>query len=267
MHQCDKSRRFLIKQWVTKPVKKEGITQFFLTLKLECCNYEELVDLLMTHLKTMAEHTFMASWNYVQYKQAKKNILVVDVIMDHDFSQNYLCKHQKEVQGLHWRHKQVTVMPTVVHYRCEKCHQLTTHEIFHVPVDLKHDAHLVRAFTARTLSNLRQNKVQICKIIEFTDQAPSQYKNKTAFNHLSTYNISMQKNYFGVRHGKSSCDACTGRVKQGVRRLVQSKQEVVNNAKTFYEACIKHLQQPLLQCKDKCQHYILTYEYHNKLAK
>ena len=103
----------------------------------------------MNHI---AGHTFMASWNYVQYKQARKKILIGDVIMVHDFAQNYLCKHQKEVQGLHWRHKQVTVMLTVVHYRCVRCHQLTSHEIVHVSEDLKHDAHLVKAFTARTLS-------------------------------------------------------------------------------------------------------------------
>ena len=205
----DKSRRFLIKQWVTKTVKKEGTTQSFLTWKFERCNYEQLVDLLMDHMNHMAEHTFMASWNYVQYKQARKNILIGDVIMVHEFAQNYLCKHQKEVQGLHWRHKQVTVMPTlyaytVVHYRCVKCHQLTTHQIVHVSEDFKHDAHLVKAFTARTLSVLRQNKVEIHKIIKFTDQAPSQHKNKTAFNHLCSHNICIQKNHFGVRHGKSS---------------------------------------------------------------
>ena len=113
-------------------------------------------------------------------------MLVGDVIMVHNFAKNYLCQHQYH---LHWRHKQVTVMPTVVHYKCAKCHQLTTHEIVHVSEDLKHDAHLVKAFTARTLSVLRKNKIQICKIIEFTDQAPSQNKNKTAFNHLTTSKI------------------------------------------------------------------------------
>ena len=138
-------------------------------------------------------------------------------------------------------------MPTVVHYRCVKWHQLTTHEIVNVSEDLKHDAHLVKAFTARTLSVLRKNNVDMHKIIEFTDQAPSQYKNKTAFNHLASYKIPIQKNYFGVRHGKSSCDACTGRVKQGVTRLVKSEQEVVNSARTFYESCVKHLQKPLLE--------------------
>ena len=155
-------------------------------------------------MEVVAEHTFMASWNYCQYKQARKNILIGDVILVHDFAQNYLCKHQKEVQGLHWRHKQVTVMPTVAHYRCVKCQQLTTHEIVHVSEDLKHDAHLVKVFTARSLSVLKKNNVDIHKIIEVTDQAPSQYKNKTAFHNLCNSKIPIQKNFFEVKHGKSS---------------------------------------------------------------
>ena len=84
---------------------------------------------------------------------------------------------------------------------------------------------------------------------------------------MANNKVPTQKIFFGIRHGKSSCDACTGRVKQGVTRLVQTEQEVVNSAQTFYEACIKHLQKPLTQSQDACQHYILTFEYHNKLGK
>ena len=73
------------------------------------------------------------------------------------------------------------------------------------------------------------------------------------------------KNYFGVCHGKSSCDACTGRVKQGISRLVRSEIEVVNSATTFYTACVKHLAKPP-KCKSgECQHHILTFELHPKL--
>ena len=126
-------------------------------------HFKELVDLLMQSMEVMAKHSFMASWNYCQYKQARKNILIGDVIFVHDFAQNYLCKHQKEVQGLHWRHKQVTVMPTVAHYRHVKCQQLITHEIVHVSEDLKHDAHLVKVFTARSLSVLKKNNVNMHK--------------------------------------------------------------------------------------------------------
>ena len=138
----------------------------------------------------------------------KKNILVGDVIFVHDFAQNYLCQHQNECQGLHWGHKQVTIMPTVVHYRCSKCNQLVTHEIVNITDDMKHGAHIVKMFTERSINVLKQNYVNICKIIKFMDQAPSQYKNKTAFNYLANCDIPKQKNYFGGRHGKSLCDAC-----------------------------------------------------------
>ena len=74
-----------------------------------------------------------------------------DIIFVHDFAQNYLCQHQNEVQGLHWRHKQVTLMPTVAHFKCSKCHQLATHEIVHISDDMKHDAHLVKVFTKKAL--------------------------------------------------------------------------------------------------------------------
>ena len=103
----------------------------------------------------------------------------------------------------------------------------------------------------------------IHKIIEFTDQAPPpQYKNKTAFHYLKDRKFPVVKNFFGVCYGKSSYDACTGRVKQGVTRLVKAGTEVVNSAKTFCKCCVKHLQKPKTNA---CQHYILTFELHYKL--
>ena len=261
---CDKSKHFLVKLWVTKTVhNKEGNTQSFLHWKYERCNYEQPVNLLM---ETMAEHLFMASWNYVQYREARRNISVGYIIFVHDFVQNYLCEQQNEAQGLHWVHKQVTLMPTVAHYRYVKCEQLVTHEIVHITDDLKHDAHLVKLFTAWSIEVLKANNVDIHKILEFTDQAPSKYKNITAFNYLANSKIPKQRNYFSTRHGRSSCDACTGRVKQGISRLVKSGQAVIDDAQSFYDECIQHLEKPLVQ-SDQCQDHILTFELHKKIVK
>ena len=115
----------------------------------------------------------------------------------HDFVQNCLCQHQNKVQGLYWRHKQVTIMPTVAHYRCCKCEQLVTHEILHITDDMKYDALIVKMFTEKSIKVLQNNNVTVCKIIKFMDQAPSLYKNKTAFNYLTNSQIPTQKNYFG----------------------------------------------------------------------
>ena len=102
-------------------------------------------------------------------------------------------------------------MPTVAHYCCVKCEQLVTHEIVHITDDLKHDAHLVKLFTSKSIEVLKAHNVEKQKIIKFTDQVPSQYKNKTAFNYLANSKIPTQRNHFGTRHDKSSCDAYTGR--------------------------------------------------------
>ena len=59
----------------------------------------------------MAEHTFMATWNYCQYKKVKQNFVEGDVLMVDDFAQNYLCENQNEPQGLHWLYQQVTIHP------------------------------------------------------------------------------------------------------------------------------------------------------------
>ena len=77
----------------------------------------------------------------------------------------------------------VTMMPTVAHYICPKkdCNGLVTHEIVHISPDLKHDAHVAKQFTTLAIDVIRKNGIKIHKIVQFTDQAPSQYKNKTAF--------------------------------------------------------------------------------------
>ena len=164
----------------------------------------------------MAEHSFMASWNYWQYKLARRNIIHGDIIMVHDFAQNYLCTHQNKVQRLDWHHKQVTLMPTMAYYLCPKWHGNVTHKIVHVSDDLQHDTHLVKVFANRSDQILEDSGIAKHKIIEFTDQSPSQYKYKTAFHYLKGQKFPVVKNAFGFCHGKSPCDADTGRVKLDV---------------------------------------------------
>ena len=110
------------------------------------------------------------------------------------------------------------------------------HEVVHISDDMKHDAHIVKNFRTRTIEALQKNNIAVHKIIQFTDQAPSQYKNKTAFHYLAENTIPTQCHFFGVRRGKGPCDAHTGRVKRAITRLVKNETEVVNSATTFHEA-------------------------------
>ena len=75
----DKRKQFMVKLWITETERKEGKVQSFLDWKFERCSYVDFINLLMNHIKSMAEHTFMASWNYWQYKLARRNIIQGDV--------------------------------------------------------------------------------------------------------------------------------------------------------------------------------------------
>ena len=182
-----------------------------------------------------------------------------------DFAQNYLCLHQNEPQGMHWEHKQVTLHPTVAYFKCPNstCGKLCTHEAVHVSEDLKHDAHLVKKFNEKTLEVLKERKIAIHKIIHFSDQAPSQYKNKTTFKYISNSKLCWMCNFFGVRHGKGPCDGCAGRVKQQVSLLVKTEEFVVNSALSFYEVCHSKLQKNPVP--NECSHFVQTFYFTLKL--
>ena len=62
----DKRKQFMTKIWITKTERKEGKVQSFLDWKFERCSYLDLINLLTNHVKSMAGHSFMASWNYYQ---------------------------------------------------------------------------------------------------------------------------------------------------------------------------------------------------------
>ena len=68
----DTQKRFLIKQWITKNKENYGVSQSYLHWKVDRCSYQDLIDRYIDQLNFMAEHTFMASQNYCQFKLAKK---------------------------------------------------------------------------------------------------------------------------------------------------------------------------------------------------
>ena len=173
---ADDRKRFLVKQWVNKNKVKNGVSQSYLNWNVDRYSYLDLIELHVNHLHSMAEHTFMATWNYCQFKRARTNIKPGELLLVNDFAQNYLCLLQNEPQGMHWEHKQVTLHPTVAYYTCSNdlCAMTVTHEFVHMSEDLKHDAHIVKRFVNESVKVVKSRKIEIHKIIQFSNQAPSQ---------------------------------------------------------------------------------------------
>ena len=118
-------------------------------------SYKELLDVYINLLTDMALHLFFASWNFHQYLVCKNNIEESQVIIVHDFAQNYLCVHQHKLQGLHWSQKQVTIHPSCISYWCpiDGCNQVVLHEIVHIHNVGKLNAHFGQKFSECKCSN------------------------------------------------------------------------------------------------------------------
>ena len=264
----DKRKRFMVKQWENKKDKigKSDKYKTFMHWSHPRFTYKGLIEYYIQLLENMGRHSFFASWNYHHYLQCKKNLELGELLSVLDYSQNYLCIHQNEVQALHWSHAQVTMHPFALSYRCpvEGCCELVLHEVVVISDDLKHDAHLVKKMTNDMLAIVKKRGVEVRKMYEYTDQAPSQYKNKTAFRYLAEFKIPTVRNYFGVRHGKGPCDACTGRVKKRLVTLVKNGEEVINSPETCYDVAKRKLQSKW-PARNECAHYLLNFVYTKKL--
>ena len=88
---------------------------------------------------------FPASWNYYQFIKCTEQLKTGEVILVHDFAQNYLCLLEDESTSKHWDHPQVMIHPSVAYYHCA-CGKVTAQEIVHISSDKRHDCLAVWAF-------------------------------------------------------------------------------------------------------------------------
>ena len=159
----DNRKKFLIKQWKTKRelIKGTGKYRNYMHWRHDRLSNRDLINAYVKSLSSISAHSFFAAWNFHQYLVCKNNIEKGQILIVHDYAQNYLCKHQDEIQALHLLHAQVTIHPSSVSYRCpiDGCNTVVLHEIVHITDDLKHDTHLVKKFQAENLKILRKRGV------------------------------------------------------------------------------------------------------------
>lgn len=81
----------------------------------------DMVIETMDELSSLAKHLFNAKWQQNQFSVLLKDILKDWIVLNIDFSENYSCVSQHEIQTAHWYHEHVTIHPVVAYYNCTKC--------------------------------------------------------------------------------------------------------------------------------------------------
>ncbi|XP_021340435.1 uncharacterized protein LOC110441574 [Mizuhopecten yessoensis] len=247
---CNKEGHFQFKSWdlVKYHNRKTGKTTSKRELVETSLDPREFIKKMVTDVTFLAKHLFEAEWQQTQIGTLVKHVANKQVVIIADFAENYTCFSQNEIQGAHWMRNLVTVHPTITFYRCPEDGEITEEAIYIVSDDNIHNADAFHTFHKKIIQHLTTRNIVIEEQIIITDGCASQYKGKTSFMDASMgiedFGSTIERVYYGSRHGKNRCDGEGGILKSKVTRGVKSGEVSINNAQEFAMYCQTTLSKP-----------------------
>ena len=251
----------LVIEWPKwEQVKEAGGPYSRKTRIMHSGSLHDLVEELCDEMKTFSFHLFVADWQKKQFNVVTKSLPRDTVVLVMDFSQNFACSFQREVQSAHWSQVQVTLHPVVAFYECPHGDGVVREAIHIISSDRCHDSHAVAHFVQLVHHHLvQETHLSIQQLIQFTDGCAGQYKSSTPFADISYATEDMKctvdRNFFGSRHGKSESDGEGGVVKSAVTRAVTAEEVIVTDAESFFEFCNNRLTKGFDGPADTCHHF------------
>ena len=193
-----------------------------------------LLNKYLEQLNKISLHQFMKIWQLKQFNISLQNLRKGQVLLVHDFSQNLLMYAQDEVSTAHWDHEQVTLHPTVVYY-VGPCGKMIKEEVIHMTNNRKHIEKTV--FQKKTIEFLKLKKVPILQILEWTDDAPTQYKNRNCFQRMSLMQYPITRNFFVEKHGNGPSNRAGACIKTYVSKIVKLKKVTLSTKEDLASYC------------------------------
>ena len=150
-----------------------------------------------------------------------------------DFSENYACIMQNEIQSAHWHHAQVTVF-TAGLWENGKFRSYVI-----VSDELKHGKSQVMAFLKFLLDQI-DSSIKDVKL--FSDGCAEQFKSKYVLNQIPKkefFNQRVMWHFFATSHGKGVVDGIGGTAKRAAFFETKAGGEHVVDAHSFARAVAK----------------------------
>lgn len=196
----------------------------------------DLTKYLLTMFPSYIEHVYIKREQAKSYKKERdiagsSDFLKNECLLQVDFSENYTCIAQDEVQSAHWQQAQISLFTAAM------WHSGMLHSYVIVSDNLTHSKDTIIAYLDRLFDEI---PAEITEVSIWSDGPSSQFKNKYVAASLPVLETKHQKhirwNYFATSHGKGPVDGIGGALKRLVWRKVQSRSSCVYNAKQFITA-------------------------------
>lgn len=215
---------------------------------------QELVDLLTKTFFTYMQHICNRNHQYRYLDELKKNLPQNQIIIHMDFSENYLCKYNREIQSMHFGgSKEQVVLHTVVtyHNNGERVLQRSFCTLSESP---RKDPFAIVAHLKPIINDASSLIPHLTKVHFVSDGPSTQYRNfkmfylfGLEFPKILPNVLSLSWNYSERGHGKGAPDGVGGCLKRvadmhvaqggdlpNVKSLCDALNERVKNIKVIH---------------------------------
>lgn len=209
-------------------------------------------------LESFPAHRFRAQWQHNQMKTLLENLPPGHVCCIHDYSENYTCQHQDQIQSLYYGQTQASIHVTVLHRHAlkeidseessDEDPKLVTEHLFTISPDLRHDHHSVQACRQNVASYLQSINYNTQMMHEWTDGCSAQYKSRHCMGDVSYSQVDFGfptiRNYFETSHAKGPQDGAGANLKHKADMAVVRREAIIQNAKDLFDFAETNLRSP-----------------------
>ena len=196
---------------------------------------DDLFDHICLTLPAFLQHCYVKrnqanSYNKEREGVGRENFDNSLALLQVDFSENYTCMFQDEIQSAHWKQDQVSLFTAALWFDGKLHPKVIASD------DLNHGKETVVAYMyIDHLLDTLPGTVETISI--WSDGPSSQFKNWFVAAAISSlqekHNINIRWNYFATSHGKGPVDGIGGSVKKQVWTAVSTRKAMVTDATSF----------------------------------
>ena len=218
----------------------------------------EMFSYLKQLLDSFPGHQFRAKWQQEQMNRNLENLPIGEVCCVHDYSENYSCPYQDQIQSLYFSQAQVSIHVTILHRHAlkhidgiesnQEKRELVTEHLFVISPDIKHDHDSVHECRSFIYDYLKEINYPVTVMHEWTDGCASQYKSCHCMGDVSCSRVDFGfltlRNYFETSHAKGPQDGAGANLKHKADMAVIRRQVVIQNARDLYDYAKENLSEP-----------------------
>lgn len=195
---------------------------------------KDLKTALGAAIPEMKKHLYGIHANNKEKKGTKENLKANEIMMQIDFSENYVTKYAQEIQSVHFgaSKAQLSLHTGVYYTKDDNMDTIQTHSFATVSENLEHQAHAVWAHLKPVLMKILNNRPGVDTLHIFSDGPTSQYRNRNNI-HLWLQTIMYQSQistatwiFSEPGHGKGPMDGIGGVLKRTADSHVRMGKDV-----------------------------------------